>query len=54
LDAAGQQNAALNTLEVFLTTLTPSADQDEWNTNISKAISRAKVLSTSFAILNSK
>jgi S1-C subfamily serine protease len=47
LEANGPQKEDLNTWEVFLTKLAPSADQDEWNTHMREAVTRAEALTAS-------
>jgi tetratricopeptide (TPR) repeat protein len=47
LEANGPQKEDLNTWEAFLTKLAPSADQDEWNTHMREAITRAEALTAS-------
>ena len=43
------QNANLNTWDLLLAKLPLSANQDEWNTNMREAVTRAKLVSTSLA-----
>jgi len=47
LEASGPQKEDLNTWEAFLTKLAPSADQDEWNTHMHEAVTRAEALTAS-------
>ena len=47
LEASGSQKEDLNTWEAFLTKLAPSADQDEWNTHMREAVTRAEALTAS-------
>jgi len=47
LEANGPQKEDLNTWEAFLTKLAPSADQDEWNTCMREAVTRAEALTAS-------
>ena len=44
LEASGPQKEDLNTWELFLTKLAPSADQDEWNTHLREAVTRTEAL----------
>jgi S1-C subfamily serine protease len=45
----GQQNDSPNMWDVILAKLPLSADQNEWNTNMREAVTRAKLVSTSIA-----
>jgi hypothetical protein len=47
MDANRPQKEHLNSWEVFLTKLAPSADQDEWNTYMREAVTRAEALTGS-------
>jgi tetratricopeptide (TPR) repeat protein len=44
LEASGPSKEDLDTWEVFLTKLAPSADQDEWNTHLREAVTRTEAL----------
>jgi tetratricopeptide (TPR) repeat protein len=47
LEASGPQKEDLSNWELFLAKLAPSADQDEWNTHLREAVTRAEALTAS-------